>query len=691
MSAAQSRPSIHSISQCHPAFIEGLYVALIHSPDGMVEQGGVFMTTRDSNFSGVGKPGDCDDISSNASENPTMGDIIAERLSRRDLAKGLLAVSAISAVAPAQALPALFSTTPSFNFTELKTGLGVNHRVADGYSVDILIRWGDKVLGSAPTFDVQAQSASAQSKQFGYNNDFIGYIPLESGPSGWGWIGGSSTSDHGLLVVNHEYTDANLMFPVSSPRTKDLVDIEMAAHGGSVIEVRKVSGAWKVVNSSSYARRVTATTPMRLSGPAAGNAKLKTSADTTGTSVLGMINNCAGGVTPWGTWLTCEENFNGYFNDPSSSLTGHPNETAFKRYGVPGSTDWGNYYSRFDIGQEPNEANRFGWVVEIDPFDPTSKPVKRTALGRFKHEGAESIVNIDGRLAIYMGDDQRFDYVYKFVTKNRVNLTDRTKNKDLLDAGTLYVARFDADGTGKWLPLVHGQGVLTAANGFANQGDVLINTRLAADLLGATKMDRPEDVEVNPKTGRVYIALTNNTSRTAAQADAANPRASNAYGHILELLPDFGNHAATTFRWSILVKCGNHLDASVGASFNAATTADGWFGMPDNVAVDPKGRLWVATDGQNTNSTGRADGLWAIETLGPARGTAKHFFHVPLDAEMCGPRFTPDMQTLFLAVQHPGEGSSFANPSTRWPDFKDGIPPRPSVVAITKKGGGTIA
>jgi secreted PhoX family phosphatase len=653
--------------------------------------------TEGSNFSRSAKPGEfSDDIGANPTDNATMGDIIAERMSRRDLAKGLLAVSAIAAVEPAlepvRALAANASTTPSFNFTEIKAGIGTRHLVAEGYYADILIRWGDKVVAGAPAFDLKHQSGASQAKQFGYNNDFIGYIPLDPRHRDYGFGGGSGPSDHGLLVVNHEYTDLNLMFAKSSPVTKQMVDVEIAAHGGSVLEVKKTGGRWKVVDNSIYGRRITGTTSIRLSGPAAGHDKLKTSADPTGTALRGMLNNCAGGITPWGTWLTGEENFNGYFSDPSSSLTGHPNEAAFRRYGVPGNFySWAGFYDRFDIAKEPNEANRFGWIVEIDPFDPTSTPIKRTALGRFKHEGAESIVNRDGRVAFYMGDDERFDYVYKFVTRDRLDTLDRAKNRDLLDHGTLYVAKFSSNGRGVWLPLVHGRGPLTAANGFADQGDVLINTRLAADLLGATKMDRPEDVEANPKTGKIYVALTNNSRRTADQVDAANPRASNLYGHIIEIQPDGGDHAGTTFTWNILVKCGNHLDPAVGASFNPATTADGWFGMPDMLAVDPNGRLWVGTDGQNANSTGRADGLWAIETKGAARATAKHFFRCPTDAEMCGPRFTPDLETLFLAVQHPGEGSTFANPSTRWPDFKDGVPPRPSIVAITKKSGGKIA
>ncbi len=651
---------------------------------------------HDVHGSRLGEVVDPEDIGTSPGDNPTMGDVIAERLSRRDLAKGLLAVSAIAAAGPAAALPAVQrtpyrpNTTPHFRFTELAAGHDEDDHVAEGYDADILIRWGDKVLSDAPAFDPQNQSAAAQAKQFGYNNDFLGYIPLARDPHDPDWCNG--LSEHGLLVVNHEYTDADLMLPVASPVTQAVVDIEMAAHGGSVLEVKKHSGKWHVVHGSPYARRITATTEMAISGPAAGNAKLKTSADPTGRKVYGMLNNCAGGVTPWGTWLTCEENFNGYFSDPSASLTGHPNEASFRRYGIPGNSfRWDTFYDRFDIKKEPNEANRFGWVIEIDPFDPTSTPIKRTALGRFKHEGAENIVNRDGRLVVYMGDDERFDYVYKFVTEGKVDRTHRARNRDLLDKGILYVARFGADGTGTWLPLVYGQGPLNAANGFASQGDVLIETRRAADLLGATRMDRPEDVEASKISGKIYVALTNNSRRTAAQVDAANPRASNLFGHIIEITPDYRDHAATTFTWEILVTCGNPLDPAVGASFNPATTENGWFGMPDNVAVDSHGRLWVATDGQNADSTGRADGLWALETKGPARGTAKHFYHVPTDAEMCGPRFTPDLETLFLAVQHPGEDSSFDDPSTRWPDFQDGVPPRPSVVVITKKGGGKIA
>jgi uncharacterized protein len=645
-----------------------------------------------------------EDEGSNTSNNPTMGDMIAARLSRRDIMKGALAVTAATAAIVPLALETAeaqgANTTPSFNFKEIAAGSDDKHYVADGYDADVLIRWGDPVLPGAPEFDVQSQTADKQNRQFGYNNDYLGYLPIDG------------KSDHGLLCVNHEYTNEELMFPSLPGRqdmgrpwgtnfaqmSKAIADIEMAAHGGSVIEIRKVSGKWQVVKDSRFARRVTAETPMQITGPAAGHERMKTNADPTGTRVNGMFNNCAGGRTPWGTWVTCEENINGYFwgriNDQ------HPEARNYRRMGIPSNWyNWGQYYDRFDIQKEPREANRFGWVVEIDPFDPTSTPKKRTALGRFKHEGAAGIVNKDGRYVIYSGDDERFDYIYKFVTEGRVDPANRAANMDLLDKGTLYVARYNSDGTMDWLPLVHGQGPLTAQNGFNSQADVVIEARRAGDLLGATRMDRPEDVEANPTTNRVYAMLTNNNRRTGGQVNAANPRSDNRFGHIIEMIPPDGDHAATRATWEILVRCGDPSVAAVGSTFHPNTTKDGWFGMPDNCAIDSLGRLWVSTDGNSQSRTGRNDGVWAMETEGAARGTSKLFYRVPNGAELCGPEFTPDMETFFVAVQHPGEPddddpnskpASFTNVSTRWPDFKEGIPPRPSIVAITKKGGGKI-
>ncbi|MEM6913714.1 MAG: alkaline phosphatase PhoX, partial [Pseudomonadota bacterium] len=309
---------------------------------------------------------------------------------------------------------------------------------------------------------------------------------------------------------------------------------------------------------------------------------------------------------------------------------------------------------------------------------------------RFKHEGAESVVAPDGRVVVYMGDDQRFDYVYKFISKDVYTLGDRDANMNLLDEGTLYVARFDADGTVVWLPIQFGQGPLTPENGFNSQADVLIEARRAADLLGATPMDRPEDVEPHPTKGRVYVMLTNNNQRTEEQVDAANPRASNTVGHIVEIIEPEGDFAATQSRWEILVRCGNPNDPEAGATWNSATSENGWFGSPDNCAIDPNGRLWVSTDGNHV--TGAADGLWALATDGAERGTGQAFFRTPIGAELCGPRFAPDGRTLFVAVQHPGDGrgATFEEPATRWPDFEEGRPPRPSVLAIRHENGEEI-
>ncbi len=638
----------------------------------------------------------------NLSSNATMGEIISQRFSRRNFLQGSLAVSAIAAtVGPAaliSAEEARAAGQSAFSFPEVEAGVDANHHVAEGYDADVLLRWGDALFPDSPAFDPTEQTAAAQLLQFGYNNDYVGYIPLEG------------SADHGLLVVNHEYTNPHLMFPglvqivdgkiKQGKLSKEQVDVEMAAHGGTIVEIRKTDGRWQVVRDGRFNRRITSMTEMQLTGPVAGHERVRTSADQRGTRVLGTLNNCAGGVTPWGTYIMAEENFHGYFSGKLPE--GYKEAVNYKRYGVPeGSYEWAAYYDRFDLSKEPNEPNRFGWIVEVDVMDPNSVPKKRTALGRTKHEGAESIVAKSGKVVFYLGDDERFDYVYKFVTDGTYNADDRAANMDLLDSGTLYVAKFSQDGMVEWLPVVHGHGPLTADNGFASQADVLIETRRAADLLGATKMDRPEDVQPNGVNGKVYVMLTNNTRRTQEQVDDANPRAKNAFGHIIEITEDNGDFSATSGRWEVLLKCGDPSVAAVGSTFSTETTKNGWFGMPDNCAVDSAGRLWVSTDGNSNEATGRTDGLWAVDTEGSARATSKLFFRVPVGAELCGPLFTPDDETAFVAVQHPGDGgddwaghgrpSYYEDLSTRWPDFRPDMPVRPAVVAITKIGGGKIA
>ncbi|MEM9100377.1 MAG: PhoX family phosphatase [Pseudomonadota bacterium] len=646
-----------------------------------------------------------DDIPTNPNLNTTIGDVINRRYGRRDVMRGMLAVSATTGLFGSN----LFGSGEAqaaqsrYNFDELAWGNDETHHIAEGYDADILLRWGDPIFPDGPAFDPQNQSEASQLKQFGYNNDYVGFVPLGKG--------------RGLLCVNHEYTNEEVMFPGIGRQdragftemTPELIKIEMAAHGGSIVEIEKSDGKWKAVLGSPFNRRITSShTAMEIDGPAAGSDRMKTSTDPSGTKVIGTLNNCAGGITPWGTYLMAEENFHGYFwtdtrtESGKADLSAQPQAASMKRYGVPGGWyAWGMLDDRFNIDKEPNEPNRFGYVVEVDPMDPNSTPVKHTALGRFRHEGCETAISKAGHVVVYSGDDNRFDYAYKFVSSGKIG-PDRQANKRLLSEGTLYVARFNADGTIDWLPLIHGKGPLTAANGFASQADVVIDARMAADMLGATPMDRPEDLQPRGD-GTVYMMLTNNTRRKTDQVNAANPRARSAFGHIIEVKEDHGDHGAIRGTWEILVKCGDPAIAKVGAAWNPATSESGWFSSPDNCAIDADGRLWISTDqGSGWGKTGKSDGLYGVETEGALRGHSKLFFRCPVGGELCGPYFAEDSTSLFLAVQHPGtdgtkdfkgfeRASTFEDPATRWPDFQEGIPPRPSVVVVTKRGGGKIA
>lgn len=660
-----------------------------------------------------------DDIPINSETDRSIGAVIERRFSRREMLKGSLGVTAATALFGASALsagraeaqaPIQTSTTQlgSAVFEELVGGVDERHHVAAGHDADVLLRWGDPLFPDMKPFDPRTLTGEEQARRFGYNNDYVAFFPLDG------------ASDRGLLCVNHEYTNPEVMFPgvkrVSltdfSMITEAHVGVEMAAHGVTVVEIARDGERWYPVLDSKRNRRITASTPMTLDGPAAGHARLKTAADPTGTRALGTFNNCAGGNTPWGTYLTTEENFHGYFwtdakaGDGKPNLKGHGGAEAksYARYRIPSNWySWGRYDARLNVDKEVNEANRFGWIVEIDPTNPTSTPVKHTALGRFSHEGAECIVNSDGRVVIYSGDDGTFEYIYRFVSKDRYRPDDRAHSMRLLSEGTLSVARFNDDGTLDWLPLVFGEGPLTPENGFHSQADVMIDARIAGDLLKATPMDRPEDVQPSPMSGKIYAMLTNNSGRKPGNENVANPRAANAFGHIIEMTALDKNHAAARFTWDLLIKCGDPAIADVGAMWNPATTANGWFGSPDNCAFDTEGRLWVSTDqGSNWPKTGKADGLYAVDTEGSARGQSRLFFRAPVGAEICGPYFTPDGETLFLAVQHPatdgvrewkpfGRVSTFDDPATRWPDFKPDMPPRPSVLAIRKTGGGRVA
>jgi hypothetical protein len=654
-----------------------------------------------------------DDIPLSPPTDDTIGAVIVRRYSRRAMLKGSLAVTAATALFGTAALTAASgpakAASAGFAFRELANGVDETHHVAEGYDADVVIRWGDPLADGLDAFDPATLTAADQDRRFGYNNDFIAFFPLDQ------------TGTRALLGVNHEYASPEVMFPGIKGRpdrndfagiTRAHVEVEMAAHGASIVEIALVDGKWRPVPGSRLNRRITVSTEMTADGPAAGHDRLRTQADPTGRKILGTINNCAGGQTPWGTYLTAEENFHGYFwtdktDEKKRRLTkglGGAQQKSYDRYGVPGNWySWGKFHDRFNVDKEANEPNRFGWIVEIDPSDPTSTPVKHTALGRFRHEGAEVIVNKDGRVVIYSGDDAQLDYVYRFVSGDRIRPDDKAHNMRLLSEGTLSVARFNDDGSATWLPLVFGEGPLTPANGFTSQADVMIDTRLAADLVKPTPMDRPEDVQPHPSNGKVFVMLTNNAQRKPDQLDKANPRPESQFGHIIEMTAPDADHTAATYRWNILIKCGDPRIAEVGAEWHPATSADGWFGSPDNCTTDAEGRLWISTDqGSAWPRSQHADGLYAVETEGELRGLSKLFYRVPVGAELCGPCFTPDGTTLFLAIQHPatdgvrewkpfGRESTFEDPATRWPDFNPAMPPRPSVVAIRKKGGGKIA
>jgi len=649
-------------------------------------------------------PDELDDKSSNPSKLQTLGDIVAKRYTRRHFVRGTLAVSVGAGLAsvwgcseqadtltPDVQTPDIEKAIPNFNFVETVHGHGTNHMIAPDHKTQVLIRWGDPIFNDVPEFDPYLKSADIQEQQFGFNNDFVGYWPLETK---------EGQDVRAILCVNHEYPGTKMMFTGMKGAfwnkiTAEQIEYEKAAVGCSVIEIKKTNGEWHMNRSSKYNRRISArSTVFEITGPAAGHKRLQTSTDPSGKKVTGTMNNCAGGMTPWGTYLSCEENINSHFLGKLAE--NHLETENHKRYGVPGGYfQWGKFDSRFNIREEPNEPNRFGWVVEIDPLDPTSTPKKRTALGRLKHEGAENVIAADGRLVIYMGDDQRFDYLYKFVTRDKVNLEDFSANKDILDHGTLYVAKFSDDGNVRWIAVEFGKGPLTAENGFASQADVLIETRRAADLLEATPMDRPEDVVPNPKTGKVYVMLTNNTKREASNTDAVNPRGPNTFGHIIELSEPEGDFTSTKSNWDFLIKAGNPDQPEVAATWHRETSENGWFASPDNGAIDPNGRLWVSTDqGDKIPLSGTNDGLWAMETEGDLRGKGKMFFRCPDGAELCGPAFSADGESLFLAVQHPGDSDdpeiNFDTPKTRWPDFNSEIPPRPSIIVIQRKGGGKV-
>jgi uncharacterized protein len=738
-----------------------------------------------------------DDEDRNFSANPSFESVLAARLSRRRALFGGMQATALAVLsgttlaacgsddAPAPVPPPAGGNptpTPTPTAAPAPTALSlkfdaVAKSVADaltvpaGYTATVLYRLGDPIAADVAAYKNDGTDAAATyDRRAGDHHDGMHYFGMNASGAY-----DTASSTRALLVMNHEAITPNFLHAngVTSTGTgaalvrtvADEVLKEFYVHGVSVIEInRDAAGKWSYKQDSTFNRRVHTLTPMELSGPAAKSAFMITKYSTDGSKTRGTVNNCANGYTPWGTYLTCEENWAGYFR--RITATDNPKRsakevTALTRYGVGGNGRelWAtvtpdtadNLYGRWDAqllgtstdGSDDyrNAPNTFGWVVEIDPFNPTSTPKKRTALGRFAHENAELGPVVAGKpLVWYMGCDSRNEYIYKFVSTALWDPADATKGlaagDKYMDDGKLYAAKFNADGTGQWLELSFGTGNVTAQNttyAFANQADVLVNVRLAADAQGATKMDRPEWGAVNPANGEVYFTLTNNSQRTVTTADAANPRVyantqpgstskGNINGHIIRWKENAGDVAATAFAWDVFL-FGARADADAANINLSALSQDNDFSSPDGLwfSQPTPGLLWIQTDdgaytdvtncmllaalpgtvGDGARATVSAsDGTTSksVESyVGKAPGTAnlKRFLVGPKDCEITGVAESPDGAALFVNIQHPGEETSATDfaagkYTSVWPDGGTSRP-RTATVVITRDGGGKIA
>ncbi|WP_432697536.1 PhoX family protein [Marinobacterium sp. YM272] len=610
--------------------------------------------------------------------------MVQKGLNRRGFLKGsATAMSLFLAASPLAKAVAAATESKMIGFNAVPASTADTFVVPAGYVAEPLISWGDPILAGAPEFDESGmQDANAQAGQFGDNTDGMSLFPL--------------SADHAVLAVNNEYTNYEYLFAHQGKQalTADEVKKSQAAHGVSIFEIkRNAKGQWQVQKGAQLNRRITAYTPMELTGPAAGHELLKTAADSTGRKALGTFNNCANGQTPWGTYLTCEENFHGYFG-----ATGAIDLPAReKRYGLKekSSYQWFTQDERFDLSKHPNEPHRFGWVVEIDPMDPTSTPKKRTALGRFKHENAAVTVDNSGHVVVYLGDDERGEHLYKFVSRNTYNPDNQAANRDLLEDGTLYVAKFNAadgelKGQGEWLELSHGKNGLSAENGFNSQAEVMIFAREAATQVGATTMDRPEWVAVHPDGNTVFCTLTNNKNRGVEgkhqPVGGPNPRAKNNYGQIVRWWPRGGDHTGARFDWDLFAIAGNPTVAEGLYQGSSNINADNMFNSPDGLGFDDAGRMWIQTDGKYSNE-GEFAGMGNNQMLcaDPQSGEIRRFATGPIACEITGLAFSPDQRCVFIGVQHPGEDLAPSH-------FPAGgnSKPRSTIMVVRRQDGGVI-
>ena len=600
----------------------------------------------------------------NLSNSPAFSTVLNQAISRRKVLGGGLAFASAGffggvgvSSAAAFGWQRKQRTLIGFRSVVEADGKGATPAISSDYEFQILIPWGEALQPGGPGFN-HPPLAKEQTQQIGIGHDGMHFFPVAHGKFKRGG------NEHGVLAINHEYGRNAHVLGKKHPESLEDVRVSQHAHGVSVVEIKKSEGQWQVIESE-HARRIHVNTPVTFSGPVAGHALLQT---LKGNAPLGTLNNCSNGHTPWGTYLTCEENINGYFGASNQQQTWQPT-AAQKRYGFSQSGfdyGWHQFDARFDLSNPAykNEENRFGWIVEIDPFDKKQTPVKRTALGRFKHEGIALTVGRDGRVVGYMGDDQRHDYIYKFVSDDNWQAM-RARGQNPLDFGKLYVARFNADYTGEWLALTIENPTLAAH--FADQAEILTFARLAADLLGATPMDRPEWTTVAPN-GDVYCSLTNNTKRS--RKNAANPIAPNPDGHIIRWR-DADEHVGLQFEWDVFLfaKDSHGTDHS--------------YGSPDGIWADPDGRLFIQTDGDQ--QAGLNNQMLVADTN---TGEVRRLFTGVPGAEITGITVTPDRRTMFINVQHPGEG----DPSkTNFPaDFDGKTIPRDATVVITRKDGGVV-
>jgi secreted PhoX family phosphatase len=656
------------------------------------------------------EPGD--EIPSNVSANPTFYDVIDQALAtRRGFMAGGLAVMATGLFGNVLGgKAAMASSSALMGFKPIPVSMDDTVVVPEGYRWQVLGAWGEPILGEMPAYNPD-NTAAHQAQQVGQHHDGMHYFPIEG------------SSEDGLLVLNHEYVEPRMLHAgkyagmamkthdvliADSKRDDDEVLKEIHAHGISVYRTRKGANGWEVV-ADPLNRRITGATPMEIAGPVRGSTHVRTKYSPDGTRTRGTLNNCAHGVTPWNTYMSAEENWAGYFvnQDKVDQKPDLPREHA--RYGVPsgersrygwelaasGADDFARFNASAtgaDATQDyRNEPNTFGWMIEVDPFDPNSTPVKRTHLGRFAHEGVVFAKAEAGKpIVCYSGDDARFEYIYKFVSA--ANYEPGVTKGDILDSGTLYAARFNADGTGEWLALAPGQNRLTPENGFGDLADILVNTRAAADTAGATKMDRPEWGAVDPVTGEVYFTLTNNTRRSLTQVDAANPRAENAFGSIIR----WEEGEADIFTWDMFVLAGTQRQSKTFT--NAALSDDSIFACPDGLWFDDAARLWIQTDmgdiGPDYSGALKSFGMNAMLCADPKTGEIRRFLTGPWGQEVTGVVTTPDGKSMFVNFQHPGAHASDAqfaagDYGSSFPDGAGKVA-RSGTIVITREDGGVI-